>query len=123
MQLDLQDLGITGQDVVDQLESVVHTLRSLVFELTPPATAVDAVDGVLAVVHNAGRVLGFAPTLTVTGPATSLPADVAGHLVAVLQECLSNTARHAAARSVDISVAVGDGRARLRVTSTVPLPS
>jgi signal transduction histidine kinase len=52
--------------------------------------------------------LGFRPGLDTEGPVDSaVPHEVRPHLLAVLREGLSNAARHAKARSVDIALQVG----------------
>lgn len=47
---------------------------------------------------------------------TDVPAAVAEHVVAVLGEALSNVARHASARTADVSLVVGSGTLTLTVS-------
>ena len=52
--------------------------------------------------------LGFEPRLQFNGPVESIGDDIAAQLVPTFREALSNVARHAAARSVQIVVSAGD---------------
>jgi signal transduction histidine kinase len=57
-------------------------------------------------------VLGFEPRLLFDGPIDTRVGDrLADDLAATLHEALSNVARHAHARSVEVSVVVTDGGA------------
>ncbi|MGZ4759446.1 MAG: sensor histidine kinase, partial [Acidimicrobiales bacterium] len=58
----------------------------------------------LEVVTEASDGLGFEPRLQFDGPVESIDDDVAQHLIPVLREALSNTARHAEAHSVRVAV-------------------
>lgn len=79
----------------------------------------------------AAQSLGFSPRLRIDGPVEStVPADVAEHVLAVTAEALSNVARHSGARHADVVLTVpatagsvtltvtddGTGRARVRRT-------
>jgi two-component sensor histidine kinase len=67
------------------------------------------------VIDDRAPVLGFRPALRVTGPVTELPSDVVTDLLAVLDEALTNVARHARAGSVDVDLAVTVDDTILRV--------
>ncbi|WP_030255276.1 GAF domain-containing sensor histidine kinase [Streptomyces violens] len=97
---------------VDDLDETIKIIRSTIFGLR---TAAEPRDGaglrrrVLDVVESAGQALGFAPSLRMEGPVdTDVPATTAGQLLPVLTEALSNTARHAHARRVDVALTVAD---------------
>ncbi|MFI9027930.1 sensor histidine kinase [Streptomyces sp. NPDC053560] len=97
---------------VNDLDETIKIIRSAVFGLR---TAAEPRDGaglrrrVLDVAGSAGEALGFAPALRMDGPLdTDVPAATAGQVVAVLAEALSNTARHAHARRVDVALTVAD---------------
>ncbi|MFC6063800.1 GAF domain-containing protein [Streptomyces ochraceiscleroticus] len=97
---------------VDDLDETIKIIRSTIFGLR---TAAEPRDGaglrrrVLDVVESAGQALGFAPSLRMEGPVdTDVPATTAGQLLPVLTEALSNTARHARARRVDVALTVAD---------------
>ena len=55
------------------------------------------------------ELLELTPAVRLSGLVdTSVPPDVAEHLLAVLREALSNVARHAGAHAVDVVLEVGD---------------
>ncbi|MFJ7912335.1 GAF domain-containing sensor histidine kinase [Kitasatospora sp. NPDC096204] len=104
---------------IDDLDETARTIRATIFGLRlresgPAASGLRA--RIVEVVDRAARSLGFAPALRMTGLLdVTVPADVADAAVAVLEEALSNAARHAGAGSVDVTVAAGD---ELTVTVT-----
>ena len=58
--------------------------------------------------------LGFLPSLHLDGPVDGLDSDpVLGHLLLAFREVLSNVARHAHARAVEVTVRVADGYVEL----------
>jgi signal transduction histidine kinase len=106
-------------EAVDQLDETITEVRATVGRLRsadpspPPAT--DLFDSVRAEVATAGELLGFAPTLTLTGDPTDLPVAIADHARAALREALSNVVRHAGATSVDVQVDRDSAGLRLSV--------
>jgi signal transduction histidine kinase len=105
---------------VDDLDLTVKHIRSAIFGLEPIVGRDN--DGlrrrVLDLVAEASDMLGFEPTVLFEGQVDSAtPEPVAADLLATLREGLSNVARHARARHVDIVVAVDGGReVLLRIT-------
>ena len=60
--------------------------------------------------------LGFAPALRMEGLLdTSVPPDVAEHVLAALREALSNAARHSGASAVDVGLRVHEDELVLSV--------
>ncbi|MEU8551595.1 GAF domain-containing protein [Streptomyces roseoverticillatus] len=105
---------------VDDLDTTIQIIRSTIFGLR---TAGDGRGGgpslrrgMAEAVQAATRTLGFAPALRIEGPAdTDVPAELAEQILAVVAEALSNAARHAAARRVEVMLTVAE-RATLTVT-------
>jgi signal transduction histidine kinase len=63
---------------------------------------------IFALIDGAREVLGFSPELHMDGPIDTLVSEhAAEHLLAVLQEALSNIAQHAVASHVNVTVEVG----------------
>jgi signal transduction histidine kinase len=96
--------------VVSDLDTTIHQIRSTIFALRQPASGSPRAQLiVLAAEYTA--VLGFPPSLRITGPIDTLLTDaVADQLLAVLREALSNVARHARASRVDVDLtATPDG--------------
>ncbi|MEU7103768.1 GAF domain-containing protein [Streptomyces sp. NPDC046215] len=103
---------------VNDLDATIQIIRSTIFGLRTtgggrggPSLRRDMAETAQA----AARTLGFPPSLRIEGPVdTDVPAELAEQVLAVAAEALSNAARHARARRVDIVLAVTD-----RVTLTV----
>ncbi len=95
---------LTG--VVDTLDDTIRTIRTSIFELQTldlPGTSVRAC--VLQVLGELTPVLGFAPLLSFEGPLdTVVDEDLSREVEAVLRESLTNSAKHAAATAVDVSL-------------------
>ncbi|MFF2744022.1 GAF domain-containing protein [Kitasatospora sp. NPDC058048] len=104
---------------IDDLDETARTIRATIFGLRlrergPAATGLRA--RIAEVAERATRSLGFAPALRTAGLLdVAVPPEVADAAVAVLEEALSNAARHARAGAVDVTVAAGD---ELTVTVT-----
>jgi len=103
------------QQVVNDLDVTIRHIRTAIFGLEVARLHGRSLrEDVIAVVTEAGRGLGFAPQVRFDGPIDSLvPQDVAEQLVAVLREALSNVARHAAARRVEVCLDAGQELALL----------
>ena len=95
---------------VDDLDVTVRQIRSAIFELDTrriPGRSVRR--EVLDLASESVRALGYEPTVRFDGPVdTSVPDNVAEHLLATLREALANVARHAEASSVVVEVRAGD---------------
>ncbi|WP_278195524.1 sensor histidine kinase, partial [Streptomyces sp. AN091965] len=95
---------------VRDLDTTVEIIRSTIFELR---SAGDDRGGpglrhrLPETARLAAQSLGFSPSLRIDGPVDStVPADVAEHVLAVAAEALSNVARHARAGRADVVLAV-----------------
>jgi len=99
------------QRSVDDLDVTVRHIRSVIFELqTARLPGSSAREAVLLLCADSARSLGFEPVVQFEGPIdSSLDDQVTEHLLAVLQELLSNVARHARASRATVSLAVADG--------------
>lgn len=95
---------------VDDLDATIRDVRASIFALHRRPGDGD-LRGLLAdLVADSSHGLGYVPTLSVEGPVEhAVPEEVRSHLLAVLQEALSNAARHAQATRVDVRVAVAEG--------------
>jgi signal transduction histidine kinase len=93
---------------IRDLDATIRDIRSTIFDLQPP-TAGGALADVRALVDDAARTLGVAPTLRLAGAAEhGLPDAVRPHLLAVLREALTNVARHARATEVEVFLEIGE---------------
>jgi signal transduction histidine kinase len=90
--------------VATELDLAIRELRNSIFELT----SIDDHDNLEQVVYDiaarASRILGFMPRVEVTGAVVGVPADLVAQLASVIQEALSNVARHARANAVEVVV-------------------
>ncbi|MGW4806202.1 GAF domain-containing protein [Kitasatospora sp. NPDC004272] len=93
---------------IDELDETARTIRATIFglrarEAGPAAHGLRA--AVAEAVERATGVLGFAPALRMTGLLdVGVPGRVADEAAAVLQEALSNAAKHAGASAVEVVV-------------------
>ncbi|EFL35756.1 two-component sensor [Streptomyces viridochromogenes DSM 40736] len=106
---------------VDDLDETIKIIRSTIFGLRVQGGRTGEGGGLRARVSDAVTAatssLGFAPAVRIEGLVdTDVPGDVADHALAVLGEALSNTARHAGARSVDVYLRYAQGELTLTVT-------
>jgi signal transduction histidine kinase len=93
---------------VSDLDQTIRAIRSTIFGLQDRHEGDDFRSEVHRVLAEMRPVLGFAPNLSTSGPVGAGVSDtVRPHVLAVLREALSNTARHAAASSVAVELHVG----------------
>ncbi|MEI5098356.1 GAF domain-containing sensor histidine kinase [Streptomyces sp. PmtG] len=105
---------------VDDLDDTIKIIRTTIFGLRAHGGG-ERPEGlrerVSRTVADSVASFGFTPALRIEGLVdTDVPADVADHVRAVLGEALSNAARHAHARSVDVRLRCVDGELTLTVT-------
>ncbi|WP_432215903.1 GAF domain-containing protein [Streptomyces hygroscopicus] len=105
---------------VNDLDTTIKIIRSTIFGLR---TTGDGRGGrglrrdLTETVQRAAGPLGFSPALRIDGPVdAAVPDDLAPHLVAVTAEALSNAARHAHARHLDVTLSVTAAGVTLTVT-------
>jgi signal transduction histidine kinase len=101
---------------VDDLDLTVKHIRTAIFGLEASRRASNAGlrSRVLALASEAAGALGYEPHILFDGSLDTVAEDRAVELLAVLREALTNVARHAGARRVDVEV-VADGDLMLRV--------
>lgn len=104
--------------VVDSLDGSIQQIRNSIFELKdhvgPQGMGVRA--AVLDVVNELIGPLGFEPEVRFAGPVdTVVDGRLAEDIIAVVREALTNVAKHARARSVEISLTASVERVELRI--------
>lgn len=97
------------QQVVNEIDETIRDIRSTIFGLR---SRMDEGEGlrsrILEVASRHTESLGFDPVVHFDGPVDSLvDVETGEHLLAVLNEALSNAARHAQAHHVDVYVSAG----------------
>ncbi|KUF13326.1 MULTISPECIES: sensor histidine kinase [Streptomyces] len=104
---------------VDDLDATIKIIRSTIFGLRDheaPGGAAGLRVRTVRAVEDAAPVLGFTPALRMEGLIdTDVPRAVADDVVAVLNEALSNVARHARARRAEVSLVMRKGVLELAV--------
>ncbi len=104
---------------VDELDETIKEIRQTIFALHEP---VDGPTGsargrVLRETAQSAALLGFEPSVRFVGPVDSmLTTEAADHLVAALREALTNAAKHAQAKRVEVVVQIEQGEGVLLVT-------
>ena len=102
--------------VVDDLDQTVRDLRSTIFELDQRGPTASLRRDILDVVAEAGRALGFEPQVRFDGPVdTAVDSELAGTVLAVIREALSNVVRHASARRAEVAISVVSGALLLEI--------
>jgi signal transduction histidine kinase len=105
-------------EAIDELDATVREIRTVIFGLEDTVVSQGHAlrSGVLEIVGESARVLGFTPEVSFSGPLdTTITEPISHDLLATLREALSNVARHAAAHHVAVSVSVKRKVLRLRV--------
>ncbi len=102
------DLRLRCSGMIDQIDETIRRLRVSIFELhhstrTSASTVIDAIGAVL---DEASRSLGFAPSLRIDGPVSDIEAATSAQMVTSLREALSNVARHANATRVEVVIVI-----------------
>jgi signal transduction histidine kinase len=104
---------------VDDLDETIKIIRSTIFGLRArdaDRKRLGLRARVASSTESAARSLGFSPSLRMEGLIdTDVPQAVAEEAVAVLEEALSNVARHAQANAVEISLTVASGELTVTV--------
>ena len=103
---------------VDDLDATIREIRSTIFALhhSPAAVRPSLRAQVMEVVDAAAEQLHLTPSVTVAGLLDTAVGDKVGaHLLAVLRELLSNAARYAGARAVEVELDVGRSQVLLVV--------
>lgn len=102
---------------VQGLDAMIRDLRNAIFRLSHSLESGTLRARVFGLAGELGGQLGFAPRLAFRGPVDAeLDGDLAGELLVVCREALSNVARHARANEVHVAVVVEDGWGMLAVS-------
>ncbi len=97
---------------VDELDETIKEIRQTIFALHEPVDGPtsSARGRVLREISQSASLLGFEPAVRFTGPVDSMLApEIAEHLMAALREALTNAAKHAEARRVEVIVQIEGG--------------
>jgi two-component system sensor histidine kinase DevS len=121
--LNLQGLAARSEGEVKErlersiadLDSTITEIRSAIFDLHQPISAVDEVRiRVMQVVREAEQNLGFPCAVYFEGPTTDVPQIILDEMIPVLREGLSNVVKHSRAESVSVTLSA-DSSLRLSI--------
>ncbi len=104
---------------VDELDETIKEIRQTIFALHEPVDGptASARGRVLRETSQSAALLGFEPAVRFVGPVDSmLTTEATDHLIAALREALTNAAKHAEAKRVDVVVQIDSGDVVLVVT-------
>ncbi|MCE9621198.1 MAG: PAS domain S-box protein [Actinomycetia bacterium] len=97
------------ESILDTQDNAIRELRTAIFGLSSKRSAGLTIRVVVnQLVDDASRVLGFRPALHFQGVLDGIDAVVTAEVAAVTREALSNIARHAHARKVDVTLRHAD---------------
>jgi len=97
------------------VETTFRELRTLIFELRPPALEADGLaETVRKHLDVVGRAHGLAVKVTTRGDRRLPPGEEAA-LYRIVQEAVTNVVRHAAATTIEVDLAVDDRGAAVQV--------
>jgi signal transduction histidine kinase len=109
-------LGESLNGVAKELDMAIRELRNSIFELTSIDDHEDVEQVLQDIASRASRILGFMPTVEAEGSIGGLPPDLVAQVASVIQEALSNIARHARASSAQVLLTGTDNDLTLTVT-------
>ncbi|HKC28587.1 MAG TPA: PAS domain S-box protein, partial [Jatrophihabitans sp.] len=93
----------------DELHHTIRDIRGAIFTMRSDKPELPLTDRVHAVVIRAASTLGFEPTVDVDERIDDLvPSPLHWHMIATVNEALSNAARHASATSAALRIAIED---------------
>jgi signal transduction histidine kinase len=93
---------------VSDLDNTITQIRTSIFELETTQETTGLRVELLKIAKDASRILHFEPNVNFSGPIDSvITKDQELAMLAVAREALSNCARHAAAKQVDITTTAG----------------
>jgi signal transduction histidine kinase len=113
--------GVRLSDAIDQLDQTIEEIRGTVRALRSPeprhdtGTPTDLAESARGEVRIAGELLGYPPTLELSGEFADIPAERADHIRAALREALSNVVRHSGASETRVTLTRDPGGVKLRV--------
>jgi signal transduction histidine kinase len=113
--------GARLSEAIDQLDQTIEEIRGTVRALRSPeperdtVKATDLAESARGEVRIAGELLGFPPTLELSGELADIPVEGADHIRAALREALSNVVRHSGATETRVTLRRDGEGVKLRV--------
>ncbi|MHA7262414.1 GAF domain-containing sensor histidine kinase [Arthrobacter sp. TMN-37] len=101
--------------ITGELDETIRGLRDTIYALGDDGGRERLSSRIVRAVQDGTWQAGTTPELQMRGPVDGIPEPVAGHLLAVLSEGLSNALRHSGARSITITVSVRARQVKLLI--------
>ena len=93
--------------VTSELDDTIRKLRDTIYSLrTGEENREPLTNRILGVVQDNSRSYAVEPKVAFSGPVDTVRENVAGHVLSVLSEGLSNAARHSGAKEIRVAVSV-----------------
>ena len=108
-------LGESLNGVAKELDMAIRELRNSIFELTSVDDHEDVEQVLRDIANRASRILGFTPQVHAEGNLAGMPPDLVAQVASVIQEALSNIARHARANTAEVHLDGSDHELTVRV--------
>jgi len=102
-----RELESRAQEVIHELDETITEIRNTIFKLTEPDTSLREQLGAMLAMFVAP--LDTTLSTSISGDLGRVPDDVASHLLATVNEAISNALRHSEASEISVSVAVTEG--------------
>jgi signal transduction histidine kinase len=99
-----------------ELDLAIRELRNSIFELTSVGDHDNIEQVVRDIAARASRILGYMPSVQVSGQVAGVPAELVAQFASVIQEGLSNVARHARASTAQVAFHGGDDHYEVRIS-------
>jgi signal transduction histidine kinase len=112
------DLTDRLERAVDDIDTTVREIRSTIFALQSGGGGAEGVrSAVLTIADELAGVLPRPPRIRFDGPIDAVVDDrLAGHLIPVIREALTNVAKHAEAQDVEVELSVDSSWLVLRIS-------
>jgi two-component system, NarL family, sensor histidine kinase DevS len=102
--------------VIGDLDGVIEEIRRTIFTLRRPVRQQSGLrNKILALAEQASPALGFTPAVVFEGRADDIPDQIAGHVLEVCREALSDIARYARASAATVTLST-ESDVLLRIT-------
>lgn len=92
------------EEAIAGIDHAIVELRGAIHHLKHDPQSSELVSGVNTIVHNAARATGLTPTIEFRGSLADVDPALWNDIAAVLSEAVSNVARHAQAKHIDVTV-------------------
>jgi signal transduction histidine kinase len=114
-----RDEGLSSrlEAAISDLDDTIRQVRSTIYELGSTGIEKGIRGRVQSLLRELNPMVGFEIHATFEGPVdSSIPDQIAEHLLAVIREAVTNVGRHAGATEASVRLGVEEGLCRLQVT-------